>query len=86
MASYRLEVKRSAEKELRALSQELIDRIWTRIRALTTNPRPRGAKKLAGDVPGYRLRVGDYRILYEIDDTERLVSVRQVRHRRDAYR
>jgi len=86
MASYRLEVKRSAEKEIRNLSPEVVDRVWVRIRALTTNARPRGAKKLSGDVPGYRLRVGDYRIIYEIDDNERLVSVRQVRHRREAYR
>jgi len=86
MASYRLEVKRSAEKEIRGLAPELIDRIWTHIRALTTNPRPRGAKKLSGEVSGYRLRVGDYRILYEITDSARLISVRQVRHRREAYR
>jgi mRNA interferase RelE/StbE len=86
MASYRLEVKRSAEKEIRSLSPETVDRVWLRIKALTTNPRPRGCKKLSGDVPGYRLRAGDYRIIYEIDDAEGLVSVRQVRHRREAYR
>ncbi len=86
MAFYRLEVKRAAEKEIRKLSPELIDRIWSRIKELTANPRPRGAKKLSREVSAYRLRVGDYRILYEVDDGATLVSVRQVRHRREAYR
>jgi mRNA interferase RelE/StbE len=86
MASYRLEVKRSAEKEIRKLSPKTIDRVWARIRGLTTNPRPRGARKLSGEVDAYRVRVGNYRVLYEINDAEALVSVREVSHRREAYR
>jgi mRNA interferase RelE/StbE len=86
MASYRIEVKRSAIRELRQLPANIAARIWPHIRALAANPRPRGTTKLSGEVDAYRIRVGDYRVLYEVYDQQRLVSVRQVRHRREAYR
>ena len=86
MASYSVEVKRSAIRELRRLSPEIATRIWPRIRGLADNPRPRGTAKLSGEVDAYRIRVGDYRVLYEVDDGRRLVSIRQIRHRREAYR
>lgn len=85
MRPYRVEVQRSAERELSRLSAELFARVTTKISALAEDPRPPGAQKLMG-LDGYRIRVGDYRILYELDDTTRVVFVTRVRHRRDVYR
>ncbi len=79
-------LERVAEKELRRLSDEVHDRVIEGISALATDPRPPGAKKLAGSTSNWRIRVGQYRVLYEIADTVRIVRVYRVRHRRDAYR
>ncbi|MGH9787895.1 MAG: type II toxin-antitoxin system RelE family toxin, partial [Candidatus Acidiferrales bacterium] len=62
-----------------------IPRVRGRIQSLVENPRPAGCKKLIGQV-GYRVRQGDYRILYEVDDAHRTVTIVKVRHRRDVYR
>ena len=69
-----------------ALSLPLQKRIDTRIRVLSENPRPSGIKKLAGDENLYRLRVGDYRIIYQIQDKALLVLVIKISHRREVYR
>ena len=61
-------------------------RIVPRIKQLAVNPFPKGAKKLRGEDTVYRLRVGDYRIVYEVDTERRVVDLLFVRHRRDAYR
>ena len=84
--AYQVLIKDSARKELAALSLPLQKRIDTRIRALSENPRPSGVKKLAGDENLYRLRVGDYRIIYQIRDQALLVLVIKISHRREAYR
>jgi len=83
--SYAAEIKRSAEKEMDRLPDKIHQRISDRILALETNPRPPGAKKLQGE-DGYRFRVGDYRVLYTIDDQTRRIFVYSVAHRREAYR
>jgi mRNA interferase RelE/StbE len=85
VASYRLVIKRSAARELEALPLKVRKRIVTRITALATEPRPNGAEKLSG-LDKYRLRQGDYRILYAIDDSSEMVTVVRIGHRRDAYR
>ena len=79
-------LERAAEKDLRRLSDENHARTIEAISALASNPRPRGAKKLAGSKNDWRIRVGDYRVLYEIADAIRVVRVYRVRHRREAYR
>jgi mRNA interferase RelE/StbE len=84
--AYQVLIKDSARKELAALSLPLQKRIDTRIRALSENPRPSGIKKLAGDENLYRLRVGDYRIIYQIQDKALLVLVIKISHRREVYR
>ena len=84
--AYQVLIKDSARKELAALSLPLQKRIDTRIRALSENPRPSGVKKLAGDENLYRLRVGDYRIIYQIQDKALLVLVIKISHRREVYR
>jgi len=84
--AYQILIKDSARKELAALSLPLQKRIDTRIRALSENPRPGGVKKLASDENLYRLRVGDYRIIYQIQDKALLVLVIKIGHRREVYR
>ncbi|MFN7940544.1 MAG: type II toxin-antitoxin system RelE/ParE family toxin [Thermoanaerobaculia bacterium] len=87
MAVYRLELRRSAAKELDRIEPLAVRRkLVARIRALGQEPRPPGVEKLAGQERSYRLRQGDYRIVYEVDDPARLVTIAKVGHRREVYR
>ncbi len=85
MASYKLFIKASASQELEALPVKERQRIISRILRLASNPRPPGNEKLSGEEK-HRLRQGDYRILYSIDDAGRSVTVVKIGHRRDVYR
>ena len=87
MAAYNLELKRSAVRELDSVEPKAQrQRIVARVRALASEPRPAGAQKLAGEAARFRLRQGDYRILYEIDDSERRIVIVRIGHRREIYR
>jgi len=83
---YRVLLERSAERDLGRLSSEVHDRVIVAIRSLAANPRPPGCRKLAGSKSDWRIRVGDYRVIYEIADAIRVVRVNRVRHRREVYR
>ncbi len=83
---YQVIVERSAEKDLKRLSPEIRRRTASAILALAKNPRPPGSRKLAGTENDWRIRVGDYRIVYEIADAIRIVRINRVRHRSDVYR
>ena len=83
---YRLLIKRAAERDLRRLPRPLFNRLNRQILALSEDPRPPGAKKLKGRLEGWRVRVGQYRILYQIDDETQTITIARVRHRRDVYR
>ena len=83
---YRVLLERTAEKDLARLAAENHDRVIVAIQALAQNPRPPGCRKLAGSKHDWRIRVGDYRVIYEIADTIRIVRVNRVRHRREVYR
>ena len=85
MASYKLLITRSASKELEAIPAKDRGRIIAKIRGLEENPRPPGAEKLSGD-DKYRMRQGHYRILYEIQDRQPIVTVVRIGNRRDVYR
>jgi len=85
VASYSLEIKRSAAKELAQLPPKDRGRVVARIQSLADDPRPVGAEKLSGQ-ERYRIRQGDYRILYEIEDQVLRVVVVKLGHRRDVYR
>ncbi len=85
MASYKVLIKRSAAKELKALALKDRRRVVDRIRGLATDPRPQGCEKLSGE-DKYRIRQGDLRIVYEITDSELTVMIVKVGHRRDVYR
>ncbi len=85
MNLYTVTFARSARRELEALSRPLIARVFKRIETLASDPRPAGCRKLVGQVNLWRIRVGDYRVLYEVDDEKCAVDVVAVRHRKDAY-
>ena len=85
MAGYSLEIKRSAAKELAQVTPKDRRRIAARIQALADDPRPVGVEKLSGQ-ERYRVRQGDYRILYEIEDQILRIIVVRIGHRRDVYR
>jgi mRNA interferase RelE/StbE len=84
--AYRIVLRRSAARELADLNQPIQGRLKRAIDALSSDPRPPGAKLLSGPDRIWRLRVGDYRILYRIDDDVVRVLVIRIRHRSDAYR
>ena len=86
MDSYQIEIKPSASKELEKLSRQIIPRIVAAIRELARNPYPQGVKKLTGFEHTYRIRVGDYRILYNIYEDRLVIEIIRVRHRKEAYR
>lgn len=75
-----------AERDFRKLSPDVQRRLDPAIRALAENPRPPGCRKLAGESSLWRLRVGDYRIVYQVRDDQLLVLVVKVGHRREIYR
>ena len=78
---------RRIEKEIATLPHQMQERVIQAIRKLAEDPRPRGARKLGGEMRGaWRIRIGNYRVLYDIDDDQRLVIILAVLHRRDAYR
>ena len=85
MANYRIVFARSAERDLHKLPQIVQQRAMQSIDALATAPRPAGVKKIVGTADLWRIRVGDYRIIYRIDDRERLIDVTHIRHRKDVY-
>lgn len=83
---YRVLLERGAEKDLSRLSSRIHQDVITAIQALANNPRPSGCRKMAGSKNDWRIRVGDYRVIYEIGDAIRVVRVNRVRHRREVYR
>jgi mRNA interferase RelE/StbE len=83
--SYRVVLTSSAERELKKLPSDVVARIVPRLQTLASNPRPAGCKKLHGGDREWRIRVGDYRVVYTIDDRKSLVEVTRIRHRSEVY-
>ena len=83
--SYSVRIKRSAERELKSLSKTALQRIIGKIRALSENPRARGWEKLSSD-DRYRVRQGDDRVVYAVDDERQVVEIVKIGHRREVYR
>lgn len=86
MSRYRVEIARRAVKSIAALPRKEQQRIRAAIDLLADNPRPPGCVAMAGEAHAYRVRTGDYRIVYEVFDDRLLVQVVRARHRRDIYR
>lgn len=85
MSNYRVIVSRSAEKELQKLPGQVIAKIITALQSLMVNPRPNGCKKLKGFKDLWRIRIGDYRIIYSINDVVQIIDVRNIGNRKDIY-
>ncbi|MBI5711989.1 MAG: type II toxin-antitoxin system RelE/ParE family toxin [Chloroflexi bacterium] len=85
MADYSITFTRSARKEIEALEEKIVKRILPDIESLAKTPRPKGCKKLKGAKDLWRIRIGDYRVVYHIYDDKKMVDVTVVRHRRKAY-
>ena len=86
MASYKVVFKPSVEKDLRALPLSIVGRVFKKIEALQDEPFPRQSTKLTGAEHLYRIRVGDYRVIYSVEKDLKHVIVHYVRHRREVYR
>jgi mRNA interferase RelE/StbE len=84
--SYQVTLTATAVKERKQIDSVVRQRIDQALRSLQTEPRPPGVKKLSGKHQDWRVRVGDYRILYDINDEQKLITVWRIAHRRDVYR
>jgi mRNA interferase RelE/StbE len=85
VAEYAVIVSDRAAREIDDLPARVAGRIYAKLEALAADPRPHGVKKLRGTKSSWRIRVGEYRVLYEIDDRRRTVDIGAVRHRSKAY-
>ena len=85
MAKYKITIKKSAAKELEDIPKKDLQKIIKRIQSLAQNPRPPGAHKLSGQ-QHFRVRQGDYRIIYSIDDKDLIIDIVKIGHRREIYR
>ena len=83
---YKILLANSAQKDLDKLRGKIWQRISTSISDLSVNPRPPGCTKLRGGEQAYRLCISDYRVLYDIDDSNQTITILRVKHRRDVYR
>lgn len=83
---YEVYLERAAERDLRRLPSGEFERVVAAIKALAYNATPPGCRKLAGSKSDWRIRIGDRRVLYEIDEGAKVVKVMHIRHRREAYR
>lgn len=86
MASYSITFKPSVEKDLRRLPKSAVARVMERIEKLKDEPFPHQVVKLSGAERLYRIRVGDYRIVYEVDTEAKQIGIQYIRHRREVYR
>lgn len=86
MGTYQIEWKPSALRELRRIDRQMVHRIISAIDSLSSNPLPSGVKKLHGGDSTYRIRVGDYRVVFEVFADRLVIVVIRVRHRKDVYR
>lgn len=83
--TYRVEFTTGAARQVRKLPRSVRDRLLDAIEDLEDDPRPHGVKKLAGQKTAWRIRIGEYRVIYDIFDSELLVTVVRAAHRREAY-
>lgn len=84
--TYRITIARGAAKTFRSLHPQVVARLKDAIRALAEDPRPQGSLQLSGGDGEFRIRVGDYRIIYDVQDDELMILVLRVGHRREVYR
>lgn len=85
MKTYKVIIRKSAAKQIKKLPKVTIKAVLSKIKALSNDPRPEGCKKLIGTENIWRIRTGDYRIVYSIEEEQLLVEIVRVRHRKDVY-
>jgi len=83
---YEVYLERSAENDLKRLPASTFQHILPQIKSLAKNPRPHGCHKITGSKSDWRIRIGDYRVIYEIEEETKAVRIMRVRHRREVYR
>jgi mRNA interferase RelE/StbE len=86
MGSFNLQWRKSTSKDLRRIPREAVSRIVAAVAKLAEEPLPHGSEKLTGSEHTYRIRIGDYRIVYELLRDAKIVEIQRVRHRKDVYR
>ena len=86
MGTFQIEWKSSALRELKRLDRQIVPGIVAAVEALSSNPFPQGVKKLHGGESTYRIRIGDYRVIYEVFSNRLVIEIARVRHRKDVYR
>ena len=86
MVNYSIEISRSAEKTLTKLPKDKLRKVISAIKVLAVNPRPAGCRKLSGQINVYRIRVGKFRIIYEVVEKKITIIVLKIGHRKDVYR
>ena len=86
MASYKVAFKSSIEKDLKKIDRQQIPRIISAVESLTQNPFPPSSKRLVGSDQTYRLRIGDYRVIYTVSKKMREIEIQRIRHRKEVYR
>jgi mRNA interferase RelE/StbE len=83
---YDILIEQAAERDLKKLPADIFKRIIPKIKDLAKNPRPQRSRKIAGSKNDWRIRVGDYRIIYEVDTRANAIRVMRIRHRKEVYR
>jgi mRNA interferase RelE/StbE len=86
MGLFRIDTKGSVERDLRRIDRQFIPKIFEAIESLSENPFPHQSRKMTGSESSYRLRVGDYRVIYYVDTEKKIVTIYHARHRKDIYR
>ena len=86
MGTYQIEWKKTALRELKRLDRQVVPRIVAAVESLSSDPLPSGIRKLQGSQRTYRMRMGDYRVIYELYESRLVIEIVRVRHRKDAYR
>ena len=86
MASFSIQWRSSTKKDLRKLPPREVQRIVAEVESLGEEPFPHGSEKLAGAEDAYRIRLGNYRVVYQVFTDSRIVTIQRVRHRKDVYR
>ena len=84
--AFRVEWKKSTRKDLRRLPPAIVERVIEAVESLAEDPFPHGSEKLSGSEHAFRIRLGDYRVVYEVVVESSLVEIQRVRHRKDVYR
>ncbi len=86
MGSFEIRFKHSAEADLKKIDRQFLPKILAGVETLSNNPFPSGCRKITGSESSFRVRAGDYRIIYQVDSDQKEIVIFHIRHRKDAYK